>query len=708
MSGSTNSENSYSRNRYALIYYTILALAIFLPLLRPGYILTLDNVWSPHQNYIVDYLLGNGIGGQFPFLVILQFIELILPSWVTQKIILFSVFLIAGISAHISAPSRSVYGKYFCGTLYAVNPFVYSRFLAGHLYILLAYAFVPLAITSFQEFLDDNTKWKKPLLWNTVISIFSMHILLIVLLIQLCIFVFAIVDEKEGRKNLIRSTVHLGLFYLAVNMFWILPVFSSVFQESTALNQISTIDLSAFTSSSTISGNILISIAMMYGFWRGGYAYPFHFAPKWVFVILFIGILFLAIHGFLSNTKKPLHKGLILSGIISFILACGISYPYFAPIFENLFNHLFIFKGMRDSQKFVGALVLVYSFLGSLGVDQIFKSFKCNNRIKLIPEKKQKIYSLILAFFIILVPIAYSFTIFNGFYGQVEPRDYPSEWYEANEFLSNDTDDFDVLFFPWHMYMSFGWSERRIANPAGIFFEKPTITKQYADVGGVQTQSSNPIQHYIGYLVNHKNEINNFGELIVPLNTKYVILAKDVDYHLYDFLYKQKDLEVVMENEKLVIFENVYQTSRAREVSSLIRLNNWEDLVKQSKNIEINNYGYVMSSTDVENAKQNNLNMPKKELNLIRISPLRYQVNDSARYIVFTPPNHNINGWALGDGKDLDSAGLACIFETSEPDNSSKHIYYKPLIAHLTGILISIVTILILLIKKHYARIKLT
>jgi hypothetical protein len=55
-----------------------------------------------------------------------------------------------------------------------------------------------------------------------------------------------------------------------------------------------------------------------------------------------------------------------------------------------------------------------------------------------------------MAVLILGVPLLYSFTIFNGFYRQIEPRDYPPEWYEINEFLLNDTEDFDVLFFPWH------------------------------------------------------------------------------------------------------------------------------------------------------------------------------------------------------------------------------------------------------------------
>ena len=688
---------------FSFIYYTILALAIFFPLFAPGYILTLDTIWAPNRNYIVEYIFCNGIGGQIPFLAIIQFFELFLPAWFIQKVILFSVFFISGVSAHISVPSKSTIGKYFGGTLYAVNPFIYTRFLAGHLYLLLAYAFAPLAIKSFYDFLQDNHKWKKALLWTTIVAIFTPHVFFMVLLIQMCIFIFVMVDSKNERLSLTKNALRFYLIFLITNMFWILPVLLSVSTGSSILSNISDFDLTAFTGRGTISGNILISIAMMYGFWRGGYIYPFHLAPNWIFVLLFTALLFFAVHGFLSNTKKPLHRGLALSAILSLVLASGITYPYFAPIFEYLFEHFFIFKGMRDSQKFVGVLVLVYSFLGSVGVDELFSSFKSNKRIEALSREKQKIYSIVIAVLILGVPLLYSFTIFNGFYRQIEPRDYPPEWYEINEFLLNDTEDFDVLFFPWHMYMTFEWSGRRIANPASIFFEKPVISGQNAEVGNIQTQSSNPTQQYIGYLLEHKTEINNFGELVTPLNVKYVILAKDVDYQTYNFLYNQSDLELVKENKELVVFKNRHNTSRIREVTSIKSIMDWSELVEQSKTIEISNYGFILTSAN-PNEIETSYSDIKNDLNYTKISLIKYQFFRTEEYIVFTSPMHDQNGWVVKGNDGLDSTGLYSVFKTNEINESSEYIYYKPFTLHFIGGIVSFVAILFLLYPPKQRR----
>jgi len=41
------------------------------------------------------------------------------------------------------------------------------------------------------------------------------------------------------------------------------------------------------------------------------------------------------------------------------------------------------------------------------------------------------------------------------------------------------------------------------------------------------------------------------GELLAPLNVKYVILVNEADYQTYDFLKNQKDLSVDWLNQEL-------------------------------------------------------------------------------------------------------------------------------------------------------------
>jgi hypothetical protein len=682
-----------------VIYYSLLAILIFYPFFSSGYILTLDMIWTPEKHTITEYIFNHGIGGQLPFIAIFQLAESVFPAEAVQKIILFLTLLIPGLAMHNSAPAESTQGKYFAGTLYMVNPFVYVRFLAGHYYILMAYAIVPLAIKAYTSFLKDSSTWKKTLFWITLISIWDLHVLLMVATILICILLFFIIENKSKVRALVKPHIKLFLIYIFLNMFWILPLFFPVTFESTLMDQISHQDLSAFMSAGTISGNVLISIAMMYGFWRGGYDYPFHTYPSWIFILLFAVILFLSVYGFFSRNSTCegyLRKGMVIAGLISLILGTGVAYPYFAPLYRFLFDNIFILKGMREPQKFVGILVLMYSFLGSMGIDAIISEIKESSslgRDRL--AGKWKIVSAILMLTLILIPSAYSYTMFNGFNNQLKPTDYPEEWHDVKNYLSDDTTDFDILFFPWHQYMTFGWTERRIANPATAFFGRGTIAGENMEVGGIYTHNNNPTQNYIQYILDNRHNINNLGELIIPLNVKYIILAKEVDFKEYDFLYEQNDMNLVIENEKIALFQNNFTVTRTREVEQLEPIYGWEDIVLLSEEQNIEKCGFVRS----EQGYNRKLSGHKvhKNLNYTTFSPFIYQVDAHSDYVAFTSPNHEPEGWIAVDSRKIKSIGLRIIFG---PNTISKDILlYWPIVVHATGIVISILSLILLYLE---------
>lgn len=64
-------------------------------------------------------------------------------------------------------------------------------------------------------------------------------------------------------------------------------------------------------------------------------------------------------------------------------------------------------------------------------------------------DEKKIVKFLLMAIICIalITPLVYSLTFFNGFAGQIKPTDYPSDWYEANNYLNEDKQDFKILFF---------------------------------------------------------------------------------------------------------------------------------------------------------------------------------------------------------------------------------------------------------------------
>ena len=93
--------------------------------------------------------------------------------------------------------------------------------------------------------------------------------------------------------------------------------------------------------------------------------------------------------------------------------------------------------------------------------------------------------------------------------------------------------------------------------------------------GGIEIQSRKPEQHYMHFLLDRREEIRNLGELLAPLNIKYIVLLKEVDYRNYRFLYKQNDLKVVFENAMVVIFENQHNHTRVYWVRNIRKMEDW-------------------------------------------------------------------------------------------------------------------------------------
>lgn len=120
-----------------VLIYSLVSIIVLWGLLAPGYVLTLDMVFTPNGSDINvsdwSYGLETWLFGGLPFfLLLIEGIGSLVPMWVIQKIILFFTLFLAGFSAHHLCPAKNQLGKYFAGLIYMLNPFVYVRFMAGH------------------------------------------------------------------------------------------------------------------------------------------------------------------------------------------------------------------------------------------------------------------------------------------------------------------------------------------------------------------------------------------------------------------------------------------------------------------------------------------------------------------------------------------------------------------------------------------------
>jgi hypothetical protein len=704
----TGEDDSLKKDWIPYFVYGGLALAIMGCLLRPGYVLTLDVNFSPTPHYSGYFwglsewstsVYGAGIASN-PFLFFVQWLAKVIPMWVIEKLILFLILFLSGLGAHKLIPNKSP-GGYFTGILYMINPFVYSRFMAGQWGVLWAYAWLPVAIGAFVTLLREGG-WKnsaKVAILATLVGMLQVQgffLLLVACVIILLVKVILDHNKTHIYQLLKWSVVTAGTFFI-LNLYWLLPFFTST---GTALNQLSQADQSAFTPTSAEPG-ILFNIFSLHGFWRDSYIDAIDILPFWW--VLFILILFLAVYGFigkvLPSSRPPgreenlarlwLPLSFAVIGVTGFILALGAATDYTRSIFEWLWDKMPFFKVFRDSQKFVALLGLAYAYLGGLGVSEIANTLK--QRIKR-PLKTGLIILIILS---LATPFIYSFTIF-GFHGQLGVTDYPEEWYAVNDYLNQDINDFNLLLLPWHMYMDFGWlpnADKRLLNPSQQFFDKPVIAGDNIEVPGIYSQSSDPISKYIEFLLSRVNEINNLGELLAPLNVKYIILVDEADYASYDFLYRQEDLQVELQKSGITLFKNEHPTSRTYAVNNVVPIDSLDEYLELSKQQDVMDHAYVFGDS-----QQGEGNGQMESLKDMEKSPVKYQVNGTSNeYTVFTvPQNVSTKYWEYNGQQPVwQNLGFMPAFKSSP--EGGEIVYTRFYSAYLPGYIISPVFLVIIL-----------
>ncbi len=692
-------QNLLSKHYFYYIIFSLLSMALVWNLAYSGYVLTLDMIFTPDTFRISDPFYG--LSDQYsvlPLYAFLDFLGIFLSNEFIQKLLFFFVFFVSGISMYKLCPEKWGTGRYFAGFLYMINPFIYVRFLAGHWLILLAYAVSPIVIRSFMDFFDSPST-KRSLyaaFLITVVFFIDTHTPFLLLIVFFVFYIEKILDSGKNANRVIeisKRSLLIGLFLLLLNSYWLVPGFTG---NNTPLSEITSTDLYTFATRHDVNFNTLFTTASMYGFWRGGYLYAKDLLPYWYFFFIFI--LFLAVHGFVSNYRHPEHgvyvRAMGIIAVLSVLLAAGISGPV-GGAFEFLFNNVFFFKGFREPQKFVALLVMAYAYLGGLGVAELEKNVKTKSS-----DAPKNLGTWLLVTLAIFTPFIYSFTIFDGFHGQLKTTDYPKDWYAVNDFLNEDKQDFNILFMPWHLYMDFKWlptPQKRIANPAGIFFDKPVIQGENMEAGTIYSSSSNPVTKYIEFLLGKKDKIENFGGLVAPLNVKYIILTKEVDYEQYDFLYTQKDLEKVKETENLIVFRNSQPVSRFYEADGVITIKDWEDLLDLGRTWDLTSFAIVVGNeTNIQASKG-------QALNYTVDSPARYLLDrPSKRYIVFS--REYSKDWRLDGKTPFANFGVTNVYDTS--DIKGNTLYYERFNIYLIGYIISGIAFIFLMILYFNEKIR--
>jgi hypothetical protein len=218
------------------------------------------------------------------------------------------------------------------------------------------------------------------------------------------------------------------------------------------------------------------------------------------------------------------------------------------------------------------------------------------------------------------------------------------------------------------MYMDFSFAGKRLANPAASFFTPQVIQGENVEIGGVYSQSNNPSQAYVQFLIDNGERINSMGSYLSLLNVKYVILAKEVDFYSYSFLFNQTNMKMISNTAHLYLFENMVDSSRIYSVDNINQISSLNDLLALG-----NVSGGAFKISHIVEMREWNTTYPSYS----KLSEDEYKFpNSPSGNIIFVPTNYDPRYWKANKQEGGSSLGFAFVYNKSDPGQDVS-IYYS-------------------------------
>lgn len=547
-----------------IIYYILVVLAIVLPLFfKPGYLFFTDFVLGP--NVILDWQSTS-----FLINIIFFFFSYVFSLDILQKIFIGLVLLIVLIGAkklieEILLLSKNKerngpsYWFVFIISLFALfNPFVYDRVMYGQFGVVASFGFLSFSLENLLVYF--RTKKLSNITWFGIFSglmiLFSMHFVFFQAPLVILLIIYALNKKIINWKVLLKHLILALVIILVINLNWLIGLVNPNSNLSIFINKgISNQDLIAFQTSGKTNGEVIMNILMMSGFWGKDqlrYSDLTKSKENWGRSFFFLlPIILLGVWvSFRVKQTKFLSFGFIFIFTIAFVLAIGVRLPLSSQITQFLYNYFPFYRGLREPQKWVSVIVIIYLFYLIIGTKYLLQ--------KKIIENNKLLGGLILSGIIVMqAPL-----LLSGFNNQVKPTQYPNDWYEVNSYITNNSKvvtsnfqkcDGNILFLPWHMYMSFNWTGNIVANPASLFFNCPTITGTNMEWGGIYDNSMDPKGRVVMEWLKKGGNTDFFDNR--ELNIKHVILAKELDWQDYLWIEKLPNIKLVKETQSLKLYQ---------------------------------------------------------------------------------------------------------------------------------------------------------
>ncbi len=444
--------------------HTVIATAIGLalgglalgPALAPGFTLAYDMVFVPHP---VITKATFGLTGMLPRHVpsdaVVAALSQVVPSYVVQKAILLSIFVLASVSAASLVPSKRLAPRLAAGVVYAWNPFVAERLLLGQWAFLFGYAALPWVAAAAAAGGRASGAW--PGSWGRASGSWGR---LVLALAPAAVGGFAawavsgLVALAVSGLRSVRSLVLTALALIVVALPWLIP---SLLRGAPA----DPAGVAAFAPRADTPFGTLGSLLLLGGGWNAETVPPGYgdlvMALPWACVVF----VALAVYA----CRRPVRGLGVAAGIGLTVAALGALLPAVSRGAIGLWPG---FAVLRDGQQYIAPLAVAVAVGFGLTVDRLTGARR---------EFEGFTVSVALVLPLVLLPgLAW------GAAGRLTSVRYPQDWAWARAVVAADPGE--VLVLPWEAYRSYPWNGgRRVLDPLPRFLPGRVVVNDGVRVG---------------------------------------------------------------------------------------------------------------------------------------------------------------------------------------------------------------------------------
>ena len=530
--------------------YYYVGLAIYGPwLVQSGYLISLDRLplivrsWGEIQ---IPWFL-------FPSISLLRS-TLGLPTWIINNVFWILPFPLLGYYAYRLLKNHSWYVQWF-GVLFAMfNPFVYARMADWQLNVVWMYVglfmlFVYLHRHDTQIRIQSRTSRTQRIVpiivLGMAIPMFSIHGMFPLLLVV----IMHIICMTWSLKNKFIFLISTLSAIVITNLYRIVPTLSWSNDAGATIIQMWDTHRQAFATQAGTTNLYRNTLSLRWYRWESQQRFLPHYLFNSNYHMIMLCILILVIIGIYTyRTQKSKTIVIYTSiGVIAWILSHG-NEGIFGPLSRVLYEMVPGYVGLREPHKWISVLVIVYSYLGAIGLGYSIDFFKDHH------IKKWVLYTILAI--CLALPILYTPAMLFGLWGQIKPMHYPSDRQEVKQYMDlvpsvsqcqyqnhyRNVPCYRALVLPRHGYMTISRVDKRVGTSISNYFWSGLLIGDPVEFGGIYSQTNRPasilIQSFVsnqsGLIIDKNRSAQSFVKMLKSMGISELIILKEADRNLYD------------------------------------------------------------------------------------------------------------------------------------------------------------------------------